>query len=93
MGLRVELGAEDREGLVHYTLVAPVVRVREEGDPVLRQGIVLEGVAVVLGGDVAVLVEVIDDGLVLTAVAVRELGDLTPPLPGRSPLGGTGLRS
>lgn len=53
--LRVELRAEERLGLVSDTLVSPVVDVREQRFPPVGELGVVDGEAVVLRGDVALV--------------------------------------
>lgn len=55
LGLRVELRAEERLALVAHALVRPVVDVRKQRLPALAQLGVVDRVAVVLGGDVALV--------------------------------------
>lgn len=57
LGFRVELRAEERLAFVPHPFVGPVVDVGEQRLPALAQLGVVDGVAVVLGGDVALVRE------------------------------------
>lgn len=73
LGLRVELGGEDGAGLVHHALVAAVVEVDEVLLEVAGEGARVDGVAVVLTGDVALAGGQVKGRDVVGAVAVLEL--------------------
>lgn len=53
LGLRVELSREDRSGLVEHALVGTIVKVDEVLLVVAGEGAGVDGVTVVLAGDVA----------------------------------------
>lgn len=73
LGLRVELGGEDGAGLVHHALVAAVIEVDKVLLEVAGQGARVDGVAVVLAGDVALTGGQVEGGNVVGAVAVLQL--------------------
>jgi hypothetical protein len=73
LGLGVELGREDGAGLVHHALVASVVEVDEILLEVAGEGARVDGVAVVLAGDVALAGGQVEGRDVVGAVAVLEL--------------------
>jgi len=73
LGLGMELSAEDRARLVNHTLVALVVQVHEVRLPVRRQGVSVDGVTVVLAGDVAATGAQVQSRDVVGPVTVLEL--------------------
>lgn len=73
LGLGVELGREDGSGLVEHTLVAAVVEVDKVLLEVAGQGTGVDGVAVVLAGDVALAGGQVKGRDVVGTVTVLEL--------------------
>jgi len=73
LGLRVELGGEDGSGLVKHTLVGSVVQVDEVLLEVARESAGVDGVTVVLAGDVAETGGQVESGDVVGSVTVLEL--------------------
>lgn len=76
LGLGMELGAEDRTRGVDETLVGLIVQVGEVLTPVTGQRGGVDGVTVVLGGDVALASSQVQSGDVVGTVAVLELDRL-----------------
>lgn len=76
LGLRVELGREDGPGLVHHALVAAIVQVDKVLLEVARQGAGINGITVVLAGDVALASGQVKGRDVVSTVAVLELDGL-----------------
>lgn len=76
LGLGVELGREDGAGAVHHSLVAAVVEVDKVLLEVVGQGGGVDGVSVVLGGDVALAGGQVQGGDVVGSVAVLHLDRL-----------------
>lgn len=72
----VELRREKRLGLMDNTLIAVVVCVGEQRLPVRREGSIIDGVAVVLGGDESFVGQTVDDRLVLTSVTEGQFNGL-----------------
>ena len=75
--LRVELGAENRAGVVDKTLVGLVVQVGEVLPPVSREGGGIDGITVVLGSDVALSGGKVKRRDVVRTVAILELDGLS----------------
>lgn len=73
LGLGMELGRENRSGLVHHTLVATIVEVHKVLLEVAGQSASINGIAVVLAGDVALASGQVQSGNVVSSVAVLEL--------------------
>lgn len=71
--LGVELGGEDGAGLVHHALVGAVVEVYKVLLEVAGEGGGVDGVTVVLAGDVALTGGQVESGDVVGTVAVLEL--------------------
>lgn len=69
---RVRALPEQRFGVVHDALIGVVVGVGEEDVPVLRQGVGVDGEAVVLTGDEAAVCPFVDARLVVATVTVPE---------------------
>lgn len=76
LGLGVELGREDGAGPVHHSLVAAVVEVDKVLLEVVGQSARVDGVSVVLGGDVALTGGQVQGGDVVGSVAVLHLDGL-----------------
>lgn len=76
LGLGVELGREDGAGAVHHSLVAAVVEVDKVLLEVVGQGARVDGVSVVLAGDVALAGGQVEGGDVVGSVAVLHLDSL-----------------
>jgi len=73
LGLGVELGREDGSGLVKHTLVGSVVQVDEVLLEVAGESAGIDGVTVVLAGDVAETGGQVESGDVVGSVTVLEL--------------------
>lgn len=73
LGLGVELGGEDRSGLVEHTLVGTVVQVDKVFLEVARESAGVDGVTVVLAGDVAETSGQIESRDVVGSVTILEL--------------------
>lgn len=73
LGLGVELGREDGAGLVHHALVATVVEVDKVLLELAGESAGVNGVTVVLAGDVALASGQVKGGNVVSTVAVLEL--------------------
>lgn len=76
LGLGVELGREDGAGLVHHTLVGAVVKVDEILLEVAREGADIDGVTVVLRGDVTLTSGQVKRRDVVGTVTILELDGL-----------------
>jgi hypothetical protein len=76
LGLGVELGAEDRAGVVDQTLVRLVVKVGEVLPPLTGEGGGVNSVSVVLRGDVALASAEVESRDVVGTVSVLELDGL-----------------
>jgi hypothetical protein len=77
LGFGMELGAEDGTGVVDQTLVGLVVEVGEVLPPVAGQGRGVDGVSVVLRGDVALASGEVESRDVVSAVSVLQLDRLS----------------
>lgn len=73
LGLRVELGGEDGAGLVKHALVGTVVEVDEVLLELTRESAGIDGVTVVLAGDVAEASGQVESGNVVGSVTILEL--------------------
>ena len=73
LSLGVELGREDGASLVDHALVAPIVEVDEVLLEVAGEGLGVDGITVVLAGDVALAGGQVEGGDVVGAVSVLEL--------------------
>lgn len=76
LGLGVELGREDGAGAVHHSLVAAVVQVDKVLLEVVGEAVGVDGVSVVLGGDVALAGGQVQGRDVVGSVAVLHLDGL-----------------
>lgn len=76
LGLGVELGREDGAGAVHHSLVAAVVEVDKVLLEVVGEAVGVDGVSVVLGGDVALASGQVQGRDVVGSVAVLHLDGL-----------------
>lgn len=72
----MELGGEDGSGLVQHTLVAAVVEVDKVLLEVARESAGVDGVTVVLAGDVALASGQVEGGNVVSSVTILELDGL-----------------
>ncbi|KAI6748599.1 hypothetical protein HG530_015372 [Fusarium avenaceum] len=73
LGLGVELSREDRSGLVKHALVGTIVKVDKVLLVVAGEGAGVDGVTVVLAGDVAQASSQVESGNVVSSVTILEL--------------------
>jgi hypothetical protein len=73
LGLGVELGRENGSGLVHHAFVAAVVEIDKVLLEVAGKGAGINGITVVLAGDVALASGQVQGGNVVSSVTVLEL--------------------